>query len=216
VHFLDAWLDLSGFELGRLTALIVVCAAPVFVRGAKAASLAAKILALLVPLVLLARAPIALAAGWGLLWLAAGVRFQRERPVEADTPGAAGFESAAVALGLGLALVALLIAGVARQNLSAHATRITATAVTLLGLGIMHLMLRRHAARAAFGVATMGLGLELLDLAARGAELDGGARPHGAVLLGTAFAVALMIRVGESRAEHAGSASVGDAHMLHD
>jgi hypothetical protein len=216
VHFLDAWLDLSGFELGRLTALIVVCAAPVLVRGARAASLAAKILALLVPLVLLSRAPIALAAGWGLLWLAAGARFQRELAADADAPVPTGFESAAVALGLGLALVALLIAGVARQNLPPHASRVTGTAVALLGLGIMHLMLRRHASRAAFGVAAMGLGLQLLDLAAREAELDGGARPHGAVLLGTAIAVALMIRVGESRTAHSGSALVSDAHMLHD
>jgi len=89
-------------------------------------------------------------------------------------------------------------------------------ALLLIGLGTLHLMLRGHVRRAAIAFASLGLGLQVLDGAARGAELPGSAPARGGVWLATAIAVALVVRLGHARERFAGSPWVSDAHDLHD
>ena len=115
----------------------------------------------------------------------------------------------------GLALVVILEEGVARLDRGGALTRRASCGVLLIVLGLLHLMLRRHAVRAAAAFAAMGLGLQLLDGAVRSVSL-GGTAPAGLPLLATALAVALALRVGRAREAVAGSAWVGDAHDLHD
>jgi hypothetical protein len=127
-----------------------------------------------------------------------------------------GLESGTVGLLLGPALLALLIAGVARLDLDAALTRQCSLGVLLVSLGFLHLMLRRHAVRAATAFAAMGLGLQLLQGAVRTVVTTGGAPPPGLPLVATALAVVLAERIGAARITTTGSAWVSDAHDLHD
>ena len=68
----------------------------------------------------------------------------------------------------------------ARLDLDGELTRRASGGVLLVALGLVHLMLRRHAVRAAAAFAAMGLGLQLLDGAVR-AVVVGGAAPAGLV-----------------------------------
>jgi hypothetical protein len=77
-------------------------------------------------------------------------------------------------------------------------------------------MTRGHARRAGGGFASLGLGLQILDGAARAAQVPATLPPEGAVLLATTVAVALSFRVAISRERLAGTAWVSDAHDLHD
>jgi lipopolysaccharide export LptBFGC system permease protein LptF len=86
----------------------------------------------------------------------------------------------------------------------------------LIGLGVLHLMLRRHVRRAAIAFAAMGLGLQVLDGVARSAQIAGSAPPTAAVWLATAIAVALVIKLGRARERYARGPWVSDAHDLHD
>jgi hypothetical protein len=70
--------------------------------------------------------------------------------------------------------------------------------------------------RGAFAVATMGLGLQALEQAARDGALPSGEPAGAAIWAGTALAVALAARVARVREREAGSAWVSDAHDLHD
>ena len=75
---------------------------------------------------------------------------------------------------------------------------------------------RRHIRRAMVGFAALGLGLQMLDGAAQGAQLDPSAATSGGVLLGSWLAVILALRVAGTRERYAGTAWVSDAHDLHD
>lgn len=129
---------------------------------------------------------------------------------------AGGAESGIIALLIGMALLALLIAATLRQNLPAHDASDVAGGLLLLGLGLLHLMLRRNAVRAAIGFASLGMGLQVLLLAARRASLGSLPADPIAVTLATAIAAALAIRIGRARRADLGSALVSDAHDLHD
>ncbi|MBI3539061.1 MAG: hypothetical protein HY076_02160 [Candidatus Eisenbacteria bacterium] len=157
-------------------------------------------------------------AGWSLLWLlvawGAGVPEGVARRPIASTRGVV--ESGTVGLLLGVLLLALLIAAVARQGLSPEDARRASYGALLLVIGIVQLMLRRHARRAGVAFASLGLGLQVLDGAARGAQVPGTLIPAGAVLLVTAIAAALATRVAAIRERIAGTAWVSDAHDLHD
>ena len=84
-----------------------------------------------------------------------------------------------------------------------------------MSLGLLHLMLRRHALRAAVAFGALGLGVQVLDGMARRGEVGLGAPPAG-VLIATAIAVAATVRLAGSRESTAGSAWVSDAHDLRD
>lgn len=216
MQFLDIWLELTVVDLIRVAVPLALALLPVLIPGPRMVWLAAAAMVPVAALALLGRSPAWLPVGWGLLWLALALRLRRSGGSRAHAPSSSGAESGAVGMGLGLALLALLVAGIARQDLSESATRLTSSGVALLAAGLLHLMLRRHAVRAAFGVLAMGFGVQLLHLAANASELPGTAHPHGAVLLGATLAAALTIRVGEARVRYAGGPWVGDAHMLHD
>jgi hypothetical protein len=215
VQFFDAWLELTVVDLVRVALPLVLALLPVLVPGPRVTWLCSAAMAPVTALAMLGRSPTWVAAGWGLLWLALAFRLRRTGG-RGTAPAASGAEPGLVGMGLGLALLAFLVAGIARQDLSESATRLTSSGVALLASGLLHLMLRRHAIRAAFGVLAMAFGLQLLQLAANAYEIPGTAPGHGGVLLGAALAGALVIRVGESRARFAGGPWVGDAHMLHD
>ena len=105
---------------------------------------------------------------------------------------------------------------VARQDLSPEDARRASYGALVMVVGIIHLMLRRHARRAGVAFASLGLGLQVLEGAARSAQVPETLVPGGAVLLATAIAAALATRVAVIREHIAGTAWVSDAHDLHD
>jgi hypothetical protein len=172
---------------------------------------------LAVVLVFRPHAPTAVVIGWLLLWAAIAWRVQQSpRSPRLRPERVAGFEAGLIGLGLGLSLVLILGAAIARQDLPANPTRQTSYALLVIGIGLLQLMLRRHATRAALGFGTLGLGVQLLDDAARFTRLPGEDHAAWAVLIGTAFTVALCLRIGGARESWAGSPWVNDAHLLHD
>ena len=82
-------------------------------------------------------------------------------------------------------------------------------------MGSCTLLVRRDAVRGALGFATLGLGPRCSS-AARDAALPEVDAPSWRVVLATAIAVALTVRVAAVRQRDAGSAWVSDAHDLHD
>jgi hypothetical protein len=100
--------------------------------------------------------------------------------------------------------------------MSPEETRRASAGVSLVAIGLLHLMLRRHIRSAMVGFAAFGLGLQLLDGAAQGAQLDPSPFTAGAILLASWLAVILASRVAGARARYAGTAWVSDAHDLHD
>jgi hypothetical protein len=105
---------------------------------------------------------------------------------------------------------------VARLDLDAALTRQCSFGTLLVSLGFLHLMLRRHAVRAATAFAAMGLGLQMVLGAVRAVVTTGGAPPAGLPLAASALAVLLAMRIGSGRILTTGSAWVSDAHDLHD
>jgi hypothetical protein len=124
-------------------------------------------------------------------------------------------EPGTVGLLIGIALLALLLAAVARQDLAPEETRRVAYGLLLIDLGLLHLMLRRHALRAAVAFGALGLGVQVLDGMARAGEM-GVAPSSPGVALATAVAVAITVRLAGSREAAAGTAWVSDAHDLRD
>jgi hypothetical protein len=216
VHFLDAWLGLPPAHLLCSVLPAGLIALAVLVPGRLVARLAALGMAVALPFLPELVAPVWVTAGWVALWLV--IAWQAGLPARrAARTGArlGGLESGTIGLALGIALLVLVGAGVARLGLDGDLARRVSAGILLAVLGLLHLMLRRHAVRAAAAFAAMGLGLQLLDGAVR-ATVAGDAHPVALPLLGTALAAGLALRVGHVRAAVAGSAWVGDAHDLHD
>jgi len=217
VHFLDAWAALPRFDLlcfGVPAALLLVA---VLAPGRVLARLATLGLAVSLPLLRGSGASAWVTVGWVLLWLAIAwwAGLPSSRTVRSGARWG-GLESGTVGLLLGAALLALLIVGVARLDLDDALTRQCSFGVLLVSLGFLHLMLRRHAVRAAAAFAAMGLGLQLLQDAVRTVVTTGGAPPDGLPLVATTLTVVLVARIGAARNTTAGSAWVSDAHDLHD
>jgi len=218
VQFLESWTELAPFDLLRLLAPAAFLAVAAVIPGVRVARLAAAGVAITLPFLReLGGSPL-LTAGWSALWLlvawGAGVAEDAARRPLASRRG--GIEASTVGLLLGLVLVVLLIAAVARQDLSPEDARRASYGALILALGLIHLMMRGHARRAGVSFASLGLGLQVLDGAARGAQVPETLPPAGAVLLVTAIAVALAMRVATTRERIAGTAWVSDAHDLHD
>lgn len=218
MQFLESWTEIAPFDLLRLLMPVAFLAAVVVLPGVRVARLAALGVALLIPFLRELGASPLLSAAWCALWLlvawGAGVpEGAAQRPLAAHR---GGLEAGTVGLLLGLVLLALLIAAVARQDLSPEDARRASYGALILALGLIHLMMRGHARRAGVAFASLGLGLQVLDGAARAAQVPATLPPAGAVLLATAIAVALAMRVAVSRERLAGTAWVSDAHDLHD
>jgi hypothetical protein len=218
MHFLDAWKNLAPRDLLRLAFPVVILTVSLFLPGRRVARAAALLLGLSV-LTLRELGPLtplrlAWAALWGIVaWRVGGSRARREGPV-LDHPG--GIESGLVGLMLGLALLTLLIAAIARQDLSAGDSRSVSYGLLILCLGLLHLMLRRDARRAMVSFATLGLGLQVLDCAARAASLTAESVDRGTIVAVAAITIAIAARLAVIREHDAGSAWVSDAHDLHD
>lgn len=217
MHFLDAWRTAPPLELLATLALLVVLAVPLFVRHWQALWLVALLSANQVRIVIPARTPLLLSGGWFLLWLFVALFSQREWVRGERTPGHGGrLESGLIGLSLGLAFLALLVIGVARQDLAGDPTRRVTLALVVMAIGLVHLMLHRHIRRAAFGLVTLGFGVQLLELAAGALQLPGTYHAAPGVLIGTALAASAALRLGEGREAATGSPWVSDAHELHD
>jgi hypothetical protein len=219
VHFLDAWLEISPLDLARLLAPLGFLTASAFIPGLRIGQVTTLGVAASLPFLHELGAPLGIVGAWVILWLFLGwwrpgdAEETARRPL-ARTRGAA--ETHTVGLALGLALTLLLIAAVARQDMSPDDTRRASLGAALLSTGILHLMLRRHIRRAMTGFAAMGLGLQVLHGAAQGAQVGPLPWTAAALFLATSLGVVLALRVAIARERHAGTAWVSDAHDLHD
>ncbi len=218
MHFLDAWRELALPDLVRLLAPLLLVAAATVLPGARTVRVIALAIAALLPGLREMGAPPLVTAGWCALWLAIAWRGSGAGDTEpAPIVGRRGvFETGTLGLAVGAAMLAMLVAAVARQDMSPEDSRRASCGVLLVGAGLLHLMLRRHARRAAVGFAAMGLGLQVLDGAARGAQVQLALPSAAWPLVATALAVLLVLRVAAARERWAGSPWVPDAHDLHD
>jgi len=217
MHFIDAWTSLPLFDAVLLLAPAAVAIVAMLLPGravARSASIAIAFTAPLLPDL----GSAAVRVSWFALWLGvavvSGVKRDATPRGEALRPG--GVESGAIGLLLGGALLVLMIVALGRQDLPPELTRPAAVGMLLITAGLAHLMLRRDSLRGAMAFATIGLGLQWLDHAARLIVLEAGTLPQGAVLFATAVAVMLAMRVAFVRQHDAGSAWVSHAHDLHD
>jgi hypothetical protein len=217
VNFLDAWTTLDPIALALRLAPAAFVALSVLLPGRRVARIAA----LGVALALLAAPPDwppALRGGWCALWLvAAWLAGRRSSDAEElATRIGALLESGVVGLAVGLALLGVVMAAVARADLAPEDSRRAAAGLLLLGLGLLHLMVRRRARRASLSFATFGLALQLLGDAARAAQGALAPPPDAAALVGAAVAMTLAEGVAAARERTAGTDFVAFGHDLHD
>ncbi|MGH7741363.1 MAG: hypothetical protein ACRENS_05005, partial [Candidatus Eiseniibacteriota bacterium] len=182
MHFLDAWTRLAPAELARLILAPASLALAIVLPGRRRSAIACLGLAI-AALIMPGDESLIHRLAWTLLWLLLASSILRASPDPPADPTVrhGGVESGAVALLLGFALMLLLIAAVARQNLEEAPTRDSSYALFLVALGLLHLMLRRHVLRASVAIGAMGLGLDRLNLAAEAQQLPGAAMPALAV-----------------------------------
>jgi hypothetical protein len=218
VDIFEFWFGLPPQDLLRLLLPAALLALATLLPGRGVARAASFGVALGLPFLRELGTPAPITAAWSVLWCVVawqvGLAAPGPAPPRRSRPG--GVESGAVGILIGLTLMLLMIASLARQDLEPTVGRQVVMAMLLLGLGVLHLMLRRHVRRSAIAFATLGLGLQTLDGVARSAQIAGSAPPTGAVWLATAIAVALVLRLGRTRERFGGEAWVSDAHDLHD
>jgi hypothetical protein len=214
VHFTDTWTELAALDLARLVVPVALLLVVLFIPG-RAITRPATALIAVSMLFLPELGPFPILIAWALLW--SFVAWRAGAPAaDGDVRPQGGAESGIVGMVIGVAVLSLLIAGVARQDLAPEDGRRASWGLLALGIGLLHLMVRRHAQRALVGFAAMGLGLQMLHGAARGAELAGTLPVRGVVLLATAVTLALVTRIARGRERVVGSAWISDAHDLHD
>ncbi len=217
MHLLDAWTSLGPADLLRLLGIPAAILAAALLPGRIVARLAALVVAVACATLAELAAPWYVRAGWPVLFaLVAWRAGAPDAPAAARPARRAAIETILLGLTLGLALVLLLLVAASRQELTAADARLTSLGVLVLGFGLLHLMLRRHARRAMFAFAALGLGLEMLGSAARSVDVLHAGAPAGAALGATLVALAITLRVSGSRERFAGSPFVSDAQELHD
>jgi hypothetical protein len=218
MHLLDAWSAESFGHSLRLLGIPLAVLLATLLPGRGVARLAAIAVAACVAMLGELDASFIVRSGWVVLWLMvagwAGSEARDGAPPAAAHRG--GFESGVLALPLGLALMALLLAAVSRQSFSLLDARRATLGALVLGAGLLHLMMRRHIRRATIAFASMGLGLELLAAAARSADVTHLGTPSGAPLVAALIVAALTARIADARERFAGSPLVSEAHELRD
>ncbi len=218
MNFLDAWTTLDPLAMARWLTPAVCIALSLILPGRGIARVAAIGVAIALPF-LPEPGPWPRVAGWCVLWIAAGWLAGRASGAQPPRPRSAllgGIESSVVGLAVGLALLVLVMAALARADLGRDADRRATVALLVLVAGLTHLGLRRRARRAALSFAALGLGLQLLEDAARIAEGPGAAPPSALPLVGTALALALVERLSAAREAAVGSDRIALAHDLRD
>ncbi len=217
MHFLDAWTEPTGLKLALFAAPVVLSLLALVLPGLRASAAAVG----LAGFVLLAWPGNPQPRVGALLWAlggaatalaAATVPFPRgERPRSRWA-----VEGSMVAAILLAAWIGLLLVCVGQQSFSPLETRDATVGLALVAVGLFHLLLRRHLARAAMAFFTLGLGLAVLEGVAR-ATLPSPPREGSlGILAATLGAVALALRLAWVRSATPGSAWVSDAHDLHD
>lgn len=218
MHLLEAWTTLGPVDLARLLALPGAMVVATLLPGRQLARIAALVGAAGVAMLGEMAVPAWIRVAWPLLWLA--IAWQSglpERPeLSPSAPRRRGVEAGAVALPLGIALLALMLAAVWRQTFHPDDARRASLGALLVGLGLLHLMMRRHVRRASLAMGSLGVGLELLSASARAADVAHEGAPAGTALLAAALAITIVTRIAEGRERYAGSAFVSDAHELLD
>jgi hypothetical protein len=218
MHLLEAWTSLGPLHLARLLALPGAMLVATLLPGRQLARGSALVAAVGVMLLNEMAVPWWVRGTWALLWL--GIAWQsglRERPdLMPPSPRRRAFEAGAVALPLGAAMLALMLAAVWRQTFEPDDARRASLGALLVGLGLLHLMMRRHVRRAAIAVGALGVGLELLTAAARAADVAHEGAPAGSALLASTLAIVIVTRIADGRERYAGSVFVSDAHELQD
>lgn len=214
--YLDAW-SLPSHELAVLLLPALLLVVPLLLPGGRVIAVTALALGAALAVSPFLDAPAALRAGWVALWTVLGVALWRVPGAPPPRPGrVAALETAAIGLAVGGGLVAVLAFGVAREHLPPADTRRVSLALAVIGAGLLHLMTRRHAQRAAVGFAALALGVQALDLAAHAARVPAPAPPGPGALAAGALGAALAFRIGGSRRRDLGGPWVSDAHDLHD
>lgn len=220
MHLLEAWTRMGLFGLASLLALPVALLFATLLPGRAVSRVAAVIAGVAVLVLRELTVPLWIRLAWGALWGVIAWQAGRADRAPAGTPAVArrrAFEAGAVALPLGLALLALMLAALSRQTfLADESARRASLGALLVGLGLLHLMMRRHVRRAILAAGGMGVGLELLTASARALDVAHEGPPAGAALCTTAMVLVLMLRVAHGRERHAGSIHVSDAHELQD
>ena len=218
MHLLEAWTSLGPFHLARLLALPGAMLVATLLPGRQLARGAALVGAAGVILLVEMAVPWWVRTGWVLLWLA--IAWQAGLPERPDQtpppPRRRAVEAGAVALPLGLALLALMLAAVWRQTFQPDDARRASLGALLVGVGLLHLMMRRHVRRAALALGALAVGLELLTASARAADVAHEGAPAGTALLAAALGLTIVRRIADGRERYAGSAFVSDAHELQD
>ena len=218
MHLLEAWTSLGPFHLARLLALPGAMLVATLLPGRQLARGSALVGTAGVLLLSEMSVPWWVRAGWVLLWL--GIAWQSGLPERPDfllqPPRRRALEAGAVALPLGLALLALMLAAVWRQTFEPDDARRASLGALLVGEGLLHLMMRRHVRRAAIAVGALGVGLELLTAAARAVDVAHEGAPAGSALLAAVLSIIIVTRIADGRERYAGSVFVSDAHELQD
>ncbi|MBI1799082.1 MAG: hypothetical protein HYR73_05295 [Candidatus Eisenbacteria bacterium] len=217
MHFLDAWNRLPPSVLTRVLAAPACVGLSILLPGRRAAALASVGLAIVAG-VSTGLNPWSSRLAWAIVWLACALVIARGvgDPPPDSSARRGGVESGAVGLLLGIAMLLLLIAAVARQDLPDEPSRDASYGLLMIGLGLVHLMLRRHVLRAAIAFGSMGMGLDRLTRSAASQQLSLDTIPPLAVPFATAIAIALVTRIARSRLGSGGGAWVSGAHDLHD
>jgi len=219
VHFLESWTQLPPDHLLRWILPVGFIVFLVGVPGRNMARIGSVGVALALALNPELVPGAGLRWGWIALWflLAWGIGSDARSLLRTSMARRLGWlETGTVGLMLGLALLALLLIAIARQDLPPDPGRRASYGVLVLCLGVLHLMMRRHTVRAAVGFAVLGLGLQVIERVAHDALIPApGETPYG-ILLASALTCALAVRMGRTREHVASSPWVGDAHDLHD
>jgi hypothetical protein len=214
MRFLESWTVLPLLDLIRLTLPVAGTLLMVILPGRRAAGVAAALVTIGVALTPDLIPSFWLQIAWVGLWLAlTALTFGGQSP---KVRRLGFFESSVIGMILGVGLLVLLLAAIERQALPHDEARRATIGLTLLALGLLHLMMRRHTVRAGLAFAALGLGLQVIEVAAWGSLMPGSAGPPAVVWFATLVAVTLAVRIGHIRERVAGSPWVGDAHDLHD
>lgn len=151
---------------------------------------------------------------WTVVWI--GLAWFIGAEDARSSARAGGAESGAIAFFIGAAVLGLLLTAAVRQQLPPSQAIRVAVGLAFVGLAVLQLMLRRNVTRAAAAFGALALGVHVLLDVARHAAVGGGGGEMLGVPLAAALSAGLAIRLGRTRREVAGNATVSDAHDLHD